>query len=510
MVSKCVQLLSAFSLSLFCWTVSVWAASPFMMINPPVHLSFTGFASSLAVIGDVDGDQVPDYLVGAYQHRWQGNDKQGRAFVYSGRGGRLLYALDSPRPQPDAAFGFALGSAGDVDRDGVPDLLVGAFGQGEKGSAWDLVQREKERRGDAIETEQYTAGGGWRLIEKEQARRGKAMAMEKNVGSGQGFVFSGKDGHFLYPLQAPQQQKGAGFGWAVASCGDLNGDGIPEQLVGALAQDGLGKVYIFSGKDGAHLRTLSPPVWAGRMAFGWSLAGSPDLNADGVADILVGAPYTTVGEATVEGRVYAFSGSDGTVLFAIDDPQPSAGAVFGWHVATSGDLNADGIADILVGAPYKDVGPSPSEGVAFAFSGADGALLLSLHNPGLTTPYATFGYVVTGVPDVNRDGTPEILVGAPYQTVDEYHLQGEVFLFNGRDGRHLATFDNPHPHQGSSFGYVLASPGDVDGDRLPDFAIGAAGQSIRNKVAVGRVYIFLSGTGEDTTDTRIRLRQGDR
>lgn len=507
MASKWAQFLGAFSVSLFCWTVSVWGASPFMMIDPPVHLPFTGFASSFAVIGDVDGDQVSDYLIGAYQHRWQGNDKQGRAFVYSGQGGRLLYALDSPRPQPDAAFGFALGSAGDVDQDGVPDLLIGAFGQGEKGSAWDLVQREKERRGDTTETEK--SGGGWRLVQKEKVRRGKAMATEKNVGSGQGFVFSGKDGQFLYPLQAPEQQKGAGFGWAVASCGDLNADGIPEQLVGALAQDGRGKVYIFSGKDGAHLRTLSPPVWAGRMAFGWSLTGSPDLNSDGVADILVGAPYTTVGEASVEGRVYAFSGSDGTVLFAIDDPHPSAGAVFGWHVATSGDLNQDTVPDILVGAPYKDIGSTPSEGAAFAFSGADGALLFPLHNPGLTTPYATFGYAVTGVLDVNRDGAPEILVGAPYQTVDGYHLQGEVFLFNGRDGRHLATFDNPHPHQGSSFGYVLASPGDVDGDRLPDFAIGAAGQSIRDKVAVGRVYIFLSQT-EDAMDRRTSLRGGYR
>jgi hypothetical protein len=93
---------------------------------------------------------------------------------------------------------------------------------------------------------------------------------------------------------------------------------------------------------------------------------------------------------------------------------------------------------------------------------------------------------------MNQDGVPEILVGAPYQTVDEFHVQGEVFLFNGRDGRHLTTFDNPYPHQGSSFGSTVVSPGDVNGDKIPDFAIGAAGQGIMDKPAVGRLFVFLS------------------
>jgi hypothetical protein len=119
-------------------------------------------------------------------------------------------------------------------------------------------------------------------------------------------------------------------------------------------------------------------------------------------------------------------------------------------------------------------------------------LLFTLNNPAPTKAYSGFGFVVAEGPDINQDGAPEILIGAPYQTVDEYHVQGEMFLFNGRDGRHLTTFDNPYPHQGSMLGYSIASPGDVNGDSIPDFATGAPGQSIMDKAAVGRVFVFLS------------------
>jgi len=83
-------------------------------------------------------------------------------------------------------------------------------------------------------------------------------------------------------------------------------------------------------------------------------------------------------------------------------------------------------------------------------------------------------------------------------------------LFDGRDGRHLSTFDDPSPHQGSTFGYSMVSPGDVNGDQIPDFAVGAAGQSIMDKVAVGRVYIFLSRSeqAEAENSTKTVLNRG--
>lgn len=409
-----------------------------MILDNPKRIAFGGFASSLALVGDVDGDQVSDYLVGAYNNRWEKNDRQGRAFVMSSKSGKLLFTIDNPIPQPLAAFGFAVASPGDVNKDGTPDFLIGAFAQSESGKA---------------------------------------------------FVFNGKDGKLLYTVHPPQPQAGAGFGWSVSPLGDLNGDGTPDFGVGAFAQEGNGRVFICSGKDGKVFRTLTPP--AGSATFGWSLASIPDLNKDGLADILVGAPYTNVGKNSVQGQAYVISSKDGAVLYTLDNPQPIAGATFGWRIAIAGDLNKDGVPDIIVGAPYQDVDKVIAQGAAFAFSGANGQPLFSLKNP-VPRPYAAFGYALTEGEDMNQDGAPEILVGAPYQTVDELHVQGEVFLFNGRDGRHLTTFDNPYPHQGSSFGATIVSPGDVNGDKIADFAIGAAGQGIMDKPAVGRLYVFLS------------------
>ena len=110
-------------------------------------------------------------------------DHQGRAFVFDGQTAKLLYTLDHPFPQKAAAFACSVASAGDVDRDGLPDLLIGAFGQ--------------------------------------------------NKG-GQAYVFSGVDGAYLLTLKPPQSQPGAGFGWSVSGIGDVTGDTIPELVVGCL------------------------------------------------------------------------------------------------------------------------------------------------------------------------------------------------------------------------------------------------------------------------------------
>ncbi len=459
--SRCVVSLVCFLL--LSQALPAAGKSRYLFLDNPIRMTFGGFASSMVVAGDVDGDGVNDLLVGAYEfqvryesaNRHVEEDKisehQGRAFVFSGKTGNLLLTLNAPEPMAYAAFGFALASAGDVNKDRTPDFLVGAFGYG---------------------------------VTKETGALGYG-------GTGRAFVFNGKNGALLRTLQAPQPQIGGGFGWSVTALGDLNGDGVQEQLIGAFGQDGDGRAFVFDGFNGKLLRTLQSPQPPSGSAFGWSVANTGDLDKDGLADMVVGAPYSPSGATTVQGRAYAFSGKDGKLLLTLDDPQPAAGEAFGWRVASTGDLNKDGVPDLMVGAPYKDMGGTLSQGAVLVFNGADGKVLFALNSPA-PKPYSGFGYTITQGPDVDMDGAPEILIGAPFQTVDVDHVQGEVFLFNGRDGRHLTTFDDPYPHQGASFGYSIASPGDVNGDKIPDFAFGASGQAIMDKVAVGRVFVFLS------------------
>lgn len=438
---------------------AAWAGPTIKMLDSPLRISFSSFSTSLAMLDDLTGDGIPDYLVGAYDLPYaregmtgtelgvagaaktgENLDHQGRAFVFDGQTSELLYMIDHPFPQKQAAFACAVAAAGDVNQDGTADLLIGAFGQ-------------------------------------EQ--------------SGRAYVLSGKGGAHLSTLAPPQSQPGAGFGWSVAGLGDLTGDGVPELIVGAYDQAGEGRAFVYSGRDRSLVYTLAPAQDPAGSAFGWFVHAAGDVDQDGTEDIAVGAPYTTVSDLSVQGRAYVFSGRDGRQLLMLDNPEPQQGSTFGWRVLGAGDLNKDGTPDLLVGAPYHDVDPYEGQGVAYAMSGRDGSVIYTLHDP-FPRRYAGFGWALATSMDVNADDVPEVLVGAPFQMVDAFDLQGEVFVYNGRDGRHLMTLDNPWGHQGSKFGYAVVSPGDLNDDGIPEFAMSTPGQHIMGEVNVGRVYLFES------------------
>jgi hypothetical protein len=283
----------------------------------------------------------------------------------------------------------------------------------------------------------------------------------------------------LYTLDDPIPQADALFGNVLANIGDVNGDGAHDIAVVAAYQNvsgytDQGQVFLFSGADGALLLILNDPnpqLQSPDHLFGHSLAGVGDMNGDGVLDIAVGARRQDVGTNFDQGQVFVFSGTDGSLLFTLNDPAPESYAWFGESMANIGDINSDGKPDLAVGTPIQDVNGYTSQGQVFVFSGLDRSLLLTLNDPNPQAEAYFSSRALSAAGDVNGDTVPDIAVGAWGQDVGVNVEQGQAFVFSGTDGSLLITLDDPDPNGNQGFGYRVAGVGDINGDLASDIAV---------------------------------------
>lgn len=232
--------------------------------------------------------------------------------------------------------------------------------------------------------------------------------------------------------------------------------------------------------------------------FGATVEKIGDMNGDDVSDIIVGAPFESADGKQKAGRAYLISGSDGRVLVPLSSPNPSEYGGFGSAVSPVGDLNEDGAADFIVGAPEEPASGKHQAGKVYLFSGADGTLLRTYSSPN-TEKNGAFGRSVAGVDDANGDGTPDLLVGAPLESIQETQQTGRAYLISGAEDLILRTFFSPKATHWGNFGQEVASAGDQNGDGTEDFLISAPSERIGDQKA-GRVYLF-SGTDGARLDT---------
>ncbi|MDX8402706.1 MAG: FG-GAP-like repeat-containing protein, partial [Mariprofundaceae bacterium] len=256
-------------------------------------------------------------------------------------------------------------------------------------------------------------------------------------------LFSGVDGSLIRSLAGLQASDY--LGGAVAFPGDLNGDGYGEIAIGRYSPVEGARIY--SGLDGSVLYTFSP--LAGVEGLAHSMAAVGDVNGDGYGDLLLGASSYS-GTVTNGGRAHLYSGANGALLYTVSRPNPASYDAFGDAVAAAGDVNGDGYADVIIGAPGDDTLAS-NAGAAWIYSGVDGTELMAFHS---SSANAGFGRAVAGGVDLNADGYADIVVGAPADTDPRTGAQGgAVHIFSGRDGSLIERRYAPFP---DSFGSALA------------------------------------------------------
>jgi hypothetical protein len=409
---------------------------------PPVRM-FTGHTSwpdpghlgrSIAGAGDVDKDGCADVIVGGWRLAPQSQFDAGRAVVFSGRTGQVLLKFSGENPGD--GFGYAVDGAGDINGDGYADLVVGAM--------WN------------------DAGGG---------------------NAGRAYVFSGRDGSVLHVFTGESAEDALGV--AVSGAGDVNGDGSPDVIVGAYRgwADGEanGLAYVYSGQDGSVLYKLTAGEFSDE--FGYSVSGAGDLNRDGYDDVIVGArgggrvpPHGTTGP----GRAYVYSGRDGALLHVLEGESPDD--LFGFSVSGGMDVNADTYPDVIVGAVRHSYA-THRIGRVYVYSGRTGELIRTWSGQ---QAGVGLGQWVDGVGDIDGDGFGDVIAGKMITERLDADA-GAVYLFSGRTGALLFTFMGERP--GDCFGRTACGLGDINGDGLPDIGV-AAPKSDAGWTDFGRAYAY--------------------
>jgi hypothetical protein len=454
-------------------------------LNEGVEHNLIG--NSVAYAGDVNGDGLADVIVGTYLPAYSG----GKTYVLFGSAAGWNASVDVAAlngtngfvifGEPGDEIGFVVSAAGDVNGDGVDDMLVLA---------------NKNPGGNAFVVFGSTAHWNASL----------------HVGS-----LNGTNGFAIVPESASHGIN------AVAAAGDVNGDGVGDVLLHAYFSDlGVSKTFVLFGSRAAWSASISVTALNGTNGFALngeqgyrtsSASPAGDVNGDGVADVIIGAWGLTssVGQAYVvfgarkawnaSVELASLNGTNGFALVGVE-----AFDVLDMHVSSAGDVNADGVDDMLVaseaadssaGRTYVVFGSAAGWNASLdvtALNGTNGFVLLG------EQAYDHSGSSVSAAGDVNRDGIADIVVGA--DQADSYN--GRVYVVFGSQepwptALNLSSLNgdngfaiNAEAHL-NNLGYSVSSAGDLNGDGGGDLILGA--------VQSGKVFVVFGAPGPTLAPT---------
>lgn len=467
------------------------------------------FGRSVSSAGDMNGDGYADVIVGAVTFT-AGQSLEGAAFLFLGSpaGVSTTFHRRYELNQPGANMGESVAVAGDVNGDGFSDVIVGAenFGGALLGGV--AIYHGGTEFTAATPTLSWSYG-----LTNGLAGTSVAHAGDVN-GDGYGDLIVGVPDatstlagegivHVHYgstsgPTAAASVtlaggSAGARFGTCVATAGDVNGDGYADVMIGAPQTNGVGRVAVHHGTAGGLLTTPS-----------WSLNGTPgselgsalmtagDVNSDGFADVIIAAP--TIDEV----RVYLGTAAGLEVTPHIIFTPPATGIRFGAAVSTAGDVNGDGYSDVIISAPLFTNGQN-EEGAVLIYHGSDSGLVDVADRiiEGATAD-AHFGISVSGIGDANGDGYDEVAIGADLHSAGQIN-EGRVAVYRGSATGITTVLNNLSSNvDGARMGFSVSELGDVNGDGYADLIAGAPTYT-GTLTEQGRVWLWHgSPTGLNT------------
>ena len=412
------------------------------LLNIQSPQSAAEFGVSVASAGDINGDGFSDVIVGASDYDNGAVTNLGCVYSFNGSAAGLSStpAVMKERNQVDANLGISVASAGDVNDDGLGDVIIGA--------------------------NLYDNGA--------------------TINSGAVFIYHGLNNgginNFSSPASPLVGAAGSNFGISVALAGDVNGDGYSDIIVGAnlAGVNNAGAAYIYHGSPSGISLTPSTTLTGINAGdnFGISVSGAGDINWDGYSDVVVGANlYESSPVETNEGAAFVYYGSTSGINTALGPHRlesNQANANFGISVAHAGDVNQDGWSDVVVGADLYDNGEM-DEGAAFLYCGSShGINAIPITSLESNQSNAHFGISVAYAGDINGDSYSDVIVGA--HLYDNVHTDaGAAFVHHGS-----ASGLNSTPAMTLSginaddhFGISVSSAGDVNGDGYDDVIVGA-------------------------------------
>jgi hypothetical protein len=422
------------------------ALTPLFAIQttPALHSWYGGavnesFGVSFAELGDINGDSISDVVVGATGTEINGSSYIGSVFVYSGSDGSELFRFDGD--QRFASFGGVVSNAGDMNSDGVNDIIITA---------------------NAYEVGSLSTCGTV-------------------------YVYSGADGSLIHQWFGFSAY--GRFGSKARGGSDLDQDGVSDIIIAArLANpNGMsraGSVYCYSGATGLLIMQFNG--LAADDYFGSALSFLKDITADGVDEILVGSPFADPNGMSRAGSVYCYSGSTGNLLYHWNGADNRN--YFGDSLADAGDVNNDGVNDIVVGAPDASPNGIHEAGAVYILSGADGSLITRLNG---LAGFDDFGQEVAGAGDLDGDGFDDVLVSNPVADFNGFTYSGVVYAYSGSD--YSTLFRWIGSHDSAFLGSSIGSIADIDGDGQTDILISGRDENSPTINDSGGAHIY-SGT----------------